>query len=70
MKEKDPMEEMLNFKTKDFIQILENVYTLGFQQCYIPMKTTMKTLLDQKPDLSVLSKFLIMMDEEVQDNKK
>lgn len=70
MEEKDPMEEMMTFKTKDFVQILQDVYILGFKQCHIPMEATMKRVLELEPDLSVLSKFLDMMDKEVENKNK
>ena len=69
MEEKDPMEEMMTFKTKDFVKILQDVYILGFRQCHIPMEATMKRILELEPDLSILSKFLDMMDKEIDNNK-
>ena len=69
MEEKDPMEEMMTFKTKDFVKILQDVYILGFRQCHIPMEATMKRVLELEPDLSILSKFLDMMDKEIDNNK-
>jgi hypothetical protein len=69
MEELDPMEEILTFKTKDFVQILQDVYILGYKQCHIPMEATMKRILELEPDLSILSKFLDMMDKEVENNK-
>jgi len=69
MEEKDPMEEMMTFKAKDFVQILQDVYILGFRQCHIPMEATMKRILELEPDLSILSKFLDMMDKEIENNK-
>tara|TARA_Y100000385_G_scaffold258517_1_gene286582 strand:+ start:48 stop:257 length:210 start_codon:yes stop_codon:yes gene_type:complete len=68
MEEKDPMEEMMTFKTKDFVKILQDVYILGFRQCHIPMEATMKRVLELEPDLSILSKFLDMMDKEIDNN--
>tara|TARA_Y100000389_G_scaffold180729_1_gene195785 strand:- start:343 stop:552 length:210 start_codon:yes stop_codon:yes gene_type:complete len=68
MEEKDPMEEMMTFKTKDFVKILQDVYILGFRQCHIPMEATMKRILELEPDLSILSKFLDMMDKEIDNN--
>jgi len=69
MEEKDPMEEMMTFKTKDFVKIIQDVYILGFRQCHIPMEATMKRILELEPDLSILSKFLDMMDKEIENNK-
>tara|TARA_R100000951_G_C2640680_1_gene180838 strand:+ start:1375 stop:1584 length:210 start_codon:yes stop_codon:yes gene_type:complete len=69
MEKKDPMEEMMTFKTKDFVKILQDVYILGFRQCHIPMEATMKRILELEPDLSILSKFLDMMDKEIDNNK-
>jgi len=62
MEEKDQMEEMISFKVKDFMQILEDAYTLGFKQLQYPMKAGMERVLEIEPDLKVLAKFLTMID--------
>ena len=64
MEEKDPLDEKITLTTKDFLQILEDTYTLGFKQSHLHMEKFAKFMLDMRPNLEVLGKFMQKMGEE------
>tara|TARA_R100000995_G_C3437364_1_gene101540 strand:+ start:212 stop:424 length:213 start_codon:yes stop_codon:yes gene_type:complete len=70
MEEKDPLDEKITLTTRDFIQILEDTYTLGFKQSHLHMEKFAKFMLDMRPNLELLGKFMQKMSDEEKEKEK